>query len=153
ALHTGMRLGEILNVKWDDVDFASGFIYVRDSKNSEGRAVPVDGLLTEFLRAYRRREGTDLVFCNSAGRKILDIRTGFVNACKRAGIANFRIHDMRHSFAAAFVSAGGDLYVLKEILGHKSITMTQRYAHLSPSYKIKAIDRMNNLWASAKPKS
>ena len=49
--------------------------------------------------------------------------------------------------------SGGDLYILKEILGHKSITMTQRYAHLSPTYKIKAIDRMNTLWAGAKPQA
>src|SRR5439155_2862765 len=96
---------------------------------------------------------TDLVFSSSCGGHIVDVRTGFQNACKRAGLADLHFHDLRHTFASQFVMAGGDLYILKEILGHKFITMTQRYAHLSPTYKIKAIDRMNTLWAGATPQA
>jgi integrase-like protein len=85
------------------------------------------------------------------GGRIVDVRTGFLNSCKRASLTDLHFHDLRHTFASQFMMAGGDLYILKEILGHKSITMTQRYAHLSPTYKIKAIDRMNTLWAGAQP--
>ena len=74
---------------------------------------------------------------------------GFKNACKRAGIADLHFHDLRHSYASNFMMAGGDIYTLQLLLGHKSINMTQRYAHLSPAYKVKAIDRMNNLWKGA----
>src|SRR3989441_9595642 len=151
ALHSGMRLGEILNLRWRDLDFASGFILVRDSKNGESRHVPMDATLSALLRVYSRRLGTDLVFSSSSGGHIVDVRTGFQNACKRAELTDLHFHDLRHTFASQFVMAGGDLYILKEILGHKSITMTQRYAHLSPTYKIKAIDRMNTLWAGAQP--
>ena len=151
ALHSGMRLGEILNLRWYDLDFASGFILVRDSKNGESRHVPMDATLSALFRAYPHRLGTDLVFSSSRGGRIVDVRTGFLNSCKRAGLTDLHFHDLRHTFASQFVMAGGDLYILKEILGHKSITMTQRYAHLSPTYKIKAIDRMNTLWAGAKP--
>src|SRR6059058_4405066 len=151
ALHSGMRLGEILNLRWYDLDFASGFILVRDSKNGESRHVPMDATLSALFRAYPHRLGTDLVFSSSRGGRIVDVRTGFLNSCKRVGLTDLHFHDLRHTFASQFVMAGGDLYILKEILGHKSITMTQRYAHLSPTYKIKAIDRMNTLWAGAKP--
>ena len=153
ALHSGMRLGEILNLHWRDLDFASGFILVRDSKNGESRHVPMDATLFALFRAYPHRPSTDLVFSSSSGGHIVDVRTGFQNACKRAGLIDLHFHDLRHTFASQFVMAGGDLYILKEILGHKSITMTQRYAHLSPSYKIKAIDRMNTLWAGAQPQT
>src|SRR5438132_12750434 len=151
ALHSGMRLGEILNLRWHDLDFASGFILVRDSKNGESRHVAHDATLSALFRAYPRRLGADLVFSSSSGGRIVDVRTGFLNSCKRAELTDLHFHDLRHTFASQFVMAGGDLYILKEILGHKSITMTQRYAHLSPTYKIKAIDRMNTLWAGAKP--
>ena len=153
ALHSGMRLGEILNLRRHDLDFASGFILVRDSKNGESRHVPMDATLAALFRAYPHRLGTDLVFSSSRGGRIVDVRTGFLNSCKRAGLIDLHFHDLRHTFASQFVMAGGDLYILKEILGHKSITMTQRYAHLSPTYKIKAIDRMNTLWAGAKPQA
>src|SRR3989442_3675759 len=153
ALHSGMRLGEILDLHWYDLDFASGFILVRDSKNGESRHVPMDATLFALFRAYPRRPGTDLVFSSRCGGHIVDVRTGFLNSCKRAELTDLHFHDLRHTFASQFVMAGGDLYILKEILGHKSITMTQRYAHLSPTYKIKAIDRMNTLWAGATPQT
>src|SRR5438067_9029070 len=151
ALHSGMRLGEILNLRWRDLDFASGFILVRDSKNGESRHVPMDTILFALFRAYPRRVGADLVFSSSSGGRIVDVRTGFQNACKRAELTDLHFHDLRHTFASQFVMAGGDLYILKEILGHKSLAMTTRYSHLSPTYKIKAIDRMNTLWAGAQP--
>ncbi len=153
ALHSGMRLGEILNLRWYDLDFASGFILVRDSKNGESRHVPMDATLSALFRAYPHRLGTDLVFSSSRGGRIVDVRTGFQNACKRAELTDLHFHDLRHTFASQFVMAGGDLYILKEILGHKSPAMAARYAHVSPTYLIKSIDRMNTLWAGVKPQA
>src|SRR6266566_3196603 len=153
ALHSGMRLGEILNLCWHDLDFASSFILVRDSKNGEARHVPMDATLSVLFRAYPHRPGTDLVFSSSSGGHIVDVRTGFQNACKRAGLIDLHFHDLRHTFASQFVMSGGDLYILKEILGHKSITMSHLYARLSPTYLIKSIDRMNTLWAGAQPET
>jgi len=150
ALHTGMRLGEILNLRWQDLDFSSGFILVQDSKNGQARQVPMDSMISTLLRSWPRL--SDLVFTSVlTGGRIVDVRTGFLNACKRAGLTDLHLHDLRHTFASQFVMAGGDLYILKEILGHKSLAMTTRYSHLSPTYKIKAIDRMNTLWAGAQP--
>ena len=93
-----------------------------------------------------------LVFANKAGGRFLEIRGAFKNACERAGISDLHFHDLRHTFASQWMMAGGDLYVLKSILGHKSIVMTQRYAHLSPEFKRAAVDRMDNIWkVGAKP--
>src|SRR5437667_6486477 len=153
ALHSGMRLGEILNLRWYDLDFSSGFILVRDSKNGESRHVPMDATLFALFRAYPHRPSTDLVFSSPAGGHIVDVRTGFLNSCKRAGLIDLHFHDLRHTFASQFVMAGGNLFILKSVLGHKSLAMTTRYSHLSPTYKIKAIDRMNTLWAGAKPET
>src|SRR2546422_1719947 len=152
ALHTGMRLGEILNLRWQDLDFSSGFILVRDSKNGQARQVPMDSMISTVLRSWPRLSDQDIVFTSvMTGGRIVDVRTGFLNSCKRAELTDLHFHDLRHTFASQFVMAGGDLYILKEILGHKSLAMTTRYSHLSPTYKIKAIDRMNTLWAGAQP--
>src|SRR6266487_4484115 len=153
ALHSGMRSGEILNLRWYDLDFASGFILVRDSKNGASRHVPMDATLSALFRAYPHRLGTDLVFSSRCGGHIVDVRTGFLNSCKRAELTDLHFHDLRHTFASQFVMAGGDLYILKEILGHKSPAMAARYAHVSPTYLIKSIDRMNTLWAGVKPQA
>jgi integrase len=152
ALHTGMRLGEILNLRECDLDFRSGLILIPDSKNGEPRHIPMDSTVASLLIDYPRRPGSELMFANKAGGRFLEIRGGFKNACERAGICDLHFHDLRHTFASHWMMAGGDLYVLKSILGHKSIVMTQRYAHLSPEFKRAAVNRMDNIWkVGAKP--
>jgi site-specific recombinase XerD len=95
-----------------------------------------------------RHPGSELIFANKAGGKLSAIRNSFKDACKRAGISDLHFHDLRHSYASHWVMSGGDLYVLKNILGHKSIVMTQRYAHLYPEFKRAAVNRMDNIWKS-----
>ena len=73
----------------------------------------------------------------------------YSRADARAGLGWLHFHDLRHTFASHWMMNGGDLYVLKDILGHKSVSMTQRYAHLSPEYKRAAVNRMDNMWKSA----
>jgi integrase len=125
---------------------------IPDSKNGEPRHIPTDSTVASLLNDYPRRSISDLVFANKAGDRFLEIRGAFKNACERAGISDFHFHHLRHTFASHWMMAGGDLYVLKSILGHKSIVMTQRYAHLSPEFKRTAVDRMDNIWkVGAKP--
>jgi len=84
ALHTGMRLGEILNQRWQDLDFGSNFILVHDSKNGDSRHVPMDATLSTLFRSWPRLHGQDIVFASvRTGGRIVDIRAGFLNACKR----------------------------------------------------------------------
>jgi len=97
ALHTGMRLGEILNLRHSDLDFGSGLILVPDSKNGEPRHIPMDSTVSSLLVDYPRRSDSDLVFANKAGGRFLEIRGGFSNACERAGISDLHFHDLRQN--------------------------------------------------------
>jgi integrase len=151
AIHAGLRRGEILSLRWQDLDFQASFILVRDSKNGQVRHVPMDTTIAALFGSYERRIGSDFVFASANGGRLVDIKVGFRNACDRAGITDLHFHDLRHTFASQFMMAGGEIYTLQQILGHKSPSMSGRYAHLSPAYKIKAIDRMNNLWQQAIP--
>ncbi len=147
ALHTGMRSGEIRNLLWKDLDFDTGFIVIRDSKNGEPRHVPMDSTVRELLRNYPRTPGSDFVFTNAAGGRLGWLQHGFRKALGRVGLHDLHFHDLRHSFATFWMSNSGDFYALKDILGHKTIAMTQRYAHLSPAYKRSMVERMEKIWA------
>jgi integrase len=146
ALHTGMRRGEILNLTWQTVDFNTGSILVRESKNGQPRHIPMDSTVRHLLSGYIPTSAADHVFPRASGGRRSTVQKAFRNARRRAGMAHLHFHDLRHTFASHWVMSGGDLYVLKDILGHKSISMTQRYAHLSPTFKRTMVDRMERMW-------
>jgi len=99
ALHTGMRLGEILNLRDRDLDFGSGLILIPDSKNGEPRHIRMDSTVASLLTHHPRRPGSDLVFKNKTGGRFLEIRGGFKNACERAGVLDLHFHDLLLRFA------------------------------------------------------
>ena len=147
AVHTGMRRGEILRLRWRSVDLLRGVIRVEESKNGEGRHVPISDELRRVLGGLPSRRRGEYVFPSPAGaegqRPLVDIKTAFLKAVREAGIEDFRFHDLRHTFASHLVMNGADLNTVRELLGHKSLKMTLRYAHLSPSHKSKAIALIN----------
>jgi integrase len=142
ALSTGMRRGEIINLKWDDVDFSQGHITIWESKNGESHTAPMSDLLAETLRRQKeeRRPRNPLVFPSPTGKPYTDFRQSFKSACREARITDFRFHDLRHTFASHLVMNGVDLTTVKELLGHKTLVMTLRYAHLSQGHKKKAVE-------------
>jgi integrase len=145
ALNTGMCRGEILSLKWDNVDMKHGFILLDKTKNGELREIPINATLRATLEALPRRIDGGHVFVNPVtGGPYGDIKTGFNRACKKAGIKDFHFHDCRHTFASHLVMAGVDITTVKELLGHKTLTMTLRYAHLAPSHKVRAVDVLDN---------
>jgi integrase len=146
ALHTGMRLGEIFNLCGHDIDFTSGHILIRDPKNGHPRHIPMDSTARDLLSSYIPSCSSSHVFPSASGGRLSTVQKAFRNARIRAGMPDLHFHDLRHTFASHWVMSGGDVYVLKEILGHKSISMTQRYAHLSPAYKRTMVDRMEKMW-------
>jgi site-specific recombinase XerD len=94
-----------------------------------------------------KRKGTH-IFCNGDGETYADVRTSFETALRKTGIEDFRFHDLRHTFASNLVMEGVDIMTVKELMGHKDLTMTLRYAHLAPNHKTKAIlilDRIMSL--------
>jgi len=140
ALFTGMRRGEILGLKWQDVDFQRGIIYLLDTKNGAKREVFVNALVRKALVCTRKNPESPYIFCAKNGRPYHDIRKSFWTALKKSGILNFRFHDLRHTFASQLVMAGVDINTVRELLGHKDIRMTLRYSHLSSDYKRRAVD-------------
>jgi len=145
ALNTGMRKGEILTLKWSQI--RNGFIYLDRTKTDEARQIPVNADLEEYLRSIRIRQQltSQYVFSDGCGGFIKDIKTAFRSALTRAGINDFRPHDLRHTFASHYLMRGGSLKGLKEILGHKEIKMTMRYAHLSREFVKEEIQILNGL--------
>jgi len=79
------------------------------------------------------------------GKPYQDVKRSFASACRRAGIKDFRFHDLRHTFASHLVMSGTDITTVKELLGHKTLAMTMRYAHLAPSHKIKAVNKLDSI--------
>jgi len=145
ALNTGMRRGEILSLQWNNVDLKHGFILLDKTKNGDRREIPINETLKNTFRGIPRRLDIPYVFHDQkTGKRYNDIGTAFTRACKKAGITDFHFHDLRHTFASHLVMAGVDITTVKELLGHKTLTMTLRYAHLAPSHKVKAVDLLDN---------
>jgi len=146
ALHTGMRRGEILNLRWPDVDFNTRIITVQVSKSGKKRVIPIDDTLYDTLKSLPSRFGKGFVFPSPVKEKQpqYDFKRQFGNAVKKTAIENFRFHDLRHTFASHLVMAGVDLITVKELLGHASLTMTLRYAHLAPDHTLRAIKTLDS---------
>lgn len=145
ALSTGARYGELINLRWDAVDLARGMIVLHETKNNERRVLPLTGHALELMQAHAkvRRLDTTLVFPNRKGDKPSHIRTAFETALKRAGIEDFRFHDLRHSAASYLAMGGASLAEIAEVLGHKTLQMVKRYAHLSEAHTSKVVAAMN----------
>jgi integrase len=153
AVYTGMRAGELLGLRWEDVDLERRLITVKRSydkptKTGAIRHVPILNPLMPLLPAWKLRGGSEWVFPNRAGnmRQPADrIVQEKLKAClERAGLERIRFHDLRHTFASHWVMNGGDLFKLQRILGHKSAAMTQRYAHLAPEAFKDDLDRLGD---------
>ncbi len=129
ALLTGMRHGEILNLRWEHIDFNNGTIHVLKTKSGEAREIPIAENLRSIIEENRRGDGGPVFKISSWA-----LSRQFRKALKLAGIENFRFHDLRHTFASHFVMRTNDLPATQNLLGHKSPRMTQRYAHLSKGH-------------------
>jgi len=136
ALHSGMRLGEILALTWNGVDLFRKTVTVFRSKNGERRTVPANQTVMALLKekAKVRHLTTNMVFPSRTGTLIdpNHLRRALRTATRKAGLQDFHFHDLRHTFATRLVQSGVDLYKVQRLLGHKSPTMTQRYAHHYP---------------------
>ena len=137
ALNTGMRKGEILSLRWTQI--RNGFIYLSKTKTNEGRQIPINDTLNSLFQSLPRHIKSDYVFCDKDGKPYQEVKRSFNTALRKAGIEEFRFHDIRHSFASRLVMRGAGLKAVQELLGHKDIKMTLRYSHLSEDFKKDAV--------------
>ena len=165
ALNTGMRRGEMLSLKWDQI--RNGFIYLKKTKTKEPRQIPINDSLEALFKNIRKEHGLKSKYVFLYDGQIIETKSGkmrkgkteprpvknlkktFKSALKRADINDFRFHDLRHTFASQLLMKGGSLKDVQELLGHKDIKMTMRYAHLTQEHKRKAVNLLNSLTAQS----
>jgi integrase len=144
-----MRMAEIFGLKWQDVMYKEGLLAVRSKlKGGKMRYVPMPEELASELRRYPAVFGDDRIFPPkpgaTSGRQ--RVEKSFERVLKRAGIKDFRFHDLRHTFASWYMMNGGDLYELAKILGHSNIKMTERYAKLARKHLAKTGSTAREIW-------
>lgn len=165
ALNTGCRRGEILGLTWDRVDLKHGFILLDDTKSGKRREIPINATVRAVLKGIVRRLDVAYVFVNPdtvkerpplkvggsrrpASGRYYDLKKSFATACRKAGIRDFHFHDCRHTFASQLVMNGVDITTVSKLLGHATLTMTLRYAHLAPDHLQNAVDVLSRLSSS-----
>jgi integrase len=166
AIHTGLRSGELAGLKWEDVDFNSKFLIIRNNivrgkvhrtKTDQIRRVDMSDALIAELSALRRQrkveylakgcnEIPEWVFCNQKGNPadMHNVKSRHFSKClEKAGLRLIRFHDLRHSFASLLIQDGQSLKYVSDQLGHSSIKMTADiYGHLVPGANRQAVNRL-----------
>lgn len=144
ALHCGMRQGEQYKLLWSDVDLDGPRARLRKTKNKSTRYAPLNALAREALHQLLEDAEKDQqnLFMSERGRPLKKPRYWWDRVIKEAGIEDFRWHDLRHTFASRLVMAGVDLRTVAQLLGHKTLQMVMRYAHLSQSHELGAVERL-----------
>ena len=138
-LLTGARKREVLDARWCDMDTARSFWRIPFTKSGRERHVPLSAAALQLLASVPRRANSDYIFANAnTSKPFVSIFVSWHTARTAAGLADVRIHDLRHSFASFLVNAGCSLYEVQKILGHASVVMTQRYSHLSQASLLRA---------------
>jgi site-specific recombinase XerD len=142
ALHTGLRRSEMYCLDWEDVDLARRFLRVVRGKNGEGRYVSLNTIAIRTLTELQKVHATGPVIRNLSGERLCSPRYWFDKAIEAAGIEDFNWHDLRHTFASRLAMAGVGIRGIQEALGHKSISMTVRYAHLAPDFMADVVEKL-----------
>jgi len=143
SLNTGMRRGELFDLKWSAVNFSTNTITAAGdtTKTSDTRHIPMNKETVGVLEYWKKQAGKSrYVFPSQDGGRLEDVKSSWLRLLDRAKIENFRWHDMRHDFASRLVMAGVPLNTVRDLLGHSDIKMTLRYAHLAPGTKAAAVE-------------
>jgi len=147
ARHTGLRRGNLLGLMWLHINFQTLTILVPETKNGRPIGIPLTETALKVLEERRAAvpASSPYVFCDDKGRPLNPKTVGkvFERVCKKAGISHMRFHDLRHDFASCLIQSGIDLNLVRELLGHRDIRMTLRYAHLAPENLRSAIGALD----------
>lgn len=140
-LHTGLRYREALGLTWDNVDLVRRRIKVERTKSKRARIIPINSALFEALAGLRAKSSGPRVF------PFKSVRTGFENACERAGLADFTFHDLRRTFGTRLLERGVDIVTIQKLYGHSSVLVTQQYLHPNDELSIEAVELLAGDWA------
>jgi integrase len=147
---SGMRRSEVLGLRWLDVDRKGERIVLPQTKNGDARIVWLNMLACQVLDSIPQNGArpTDHVFSASDEVTPENVSLAFLRACRKVGIADFRLHDLRHTAASWLRMSGADLQDVAELLGHRDLRMTKRYSHLSPAHLSAAVKRLDNVFSN-----
>lgn len=148
-LGTAMRKSECLGLRWSNIDFRRGFIFIgaEDSKSGRSREIPMSLPIFETLSSLREISKSEFVFFNPETKtNVRNVKRSFSSACKKAAIKNVTLHTLRHTAATRMIEGGIDLVSVSKILGHASIQMTMRYAHPSPASLKLAVEKLGAIF-------
>jgi integrase len=150
AVATGMRRGEILGLRWLDIDFKGGRIMLPQTKNGDGRIVYLNTLAQQALSVipHGKAKPTDIVFDGESMRPE-NVSLAFLRACRSVNVSDFRFHDLRHTAASWMRMKGADIHTVALILGHKDLRMAARYQHLSPAFLSDAVKLLDGAYAES----
>jgi len=142
ALSTGLRRGEILSLKWSDIDFQGKAMKVEREKGGSIPFIFLTESVTRQLAMLKAKAGkAEHVFVNpKSGKPFVEIGKAFRAACRRAGIKGLRFHDLRHTFASRLIEKGVDIVTVRDLLGHSSVKLTERYTHSRNESRRRAIE-------------
>jgi len=148
ALYTGIRKGEQWMLRWKDVDIERGNLTVK-GKTGRRHVIANESALAALKKLSLISGDSEFVSPDNDGKAKRDWRRWFYKACKDAGVTNFRWHDLRHTFASRLVMAGVDIRTVQELLGHRSIVQTMKYAHLATDHRKAAVEKMKAITEAA----
>jgi len=142
ALTTGARKGELLGMRWKDVDIARCVVHVGRSKNGDSKVLPLVAAAVERLKAFEGPPGALVFPSRLQPTKPMAFEERWRQALKAAGVKAFRFHDLRHSCASFLAQSGASLLEIADLLGHRQISMTQRYSHLAAGHRSALVNRV-----------
>lgn len=146
AACTGMRRGELLALRWLDLDIQNRRVLLPQTKNGEGRIVYLNDSAAAVIRSLpfdKDTKSTDLLFPAVTGEQV---SLAFLRACRKVNIADCRFHDLRHTAASWLRMSGADIHTVAQLLGHKDLRMASRYQHLSPAFLAEAVARLDTTY-------
>ena len=146
AITTGARRGELLGLRWNDIDFERQTAYVKTSKNGQPKVLPLTNAVVKELTSFRLQDSCLIFNSEIKPDKAFCFNKQWSKALTLAEVSNFRFHDLRHTTASYLAQSGASLLEIADVLGHKQISVTKRYAHLCINHKAKLINNvMSNL--------
>ncbi|MCU0643488.1 MAG: site-specific integrase [bacterium] len=142
GLNTGMRLNELLSLKWDDVNLDDRLIVLKDTKNNKEDSIPLNDTALEQLQQQNRI--SEYVVCKSDGSKYQNIRKSWIRVLKKANLRKLSPHALRHTFATMLVREGADLMAVKELGRWSNLKLVERYAHVANDHRTRVISKLDN---------
>lgn len=142
ALTTGARKGELMALRWAEVDMDRRIAHIGRSKNGMPKALPLVPAVLEQMQRFRGAPGALVFPSRLSPDKPMCFEARWAEALRQAGVRNFRWHDLRHSAASMLAMNGASLVEIADLLGHKQITMTQRYAHVAIAHRAALVERV-----------